>query len=281
MNSLLSSAAAPLVFGRDVKRILSTPTPSHLKRRLIANHAELRARELFGDDRPIAKILDFEVRAHRFSTLCYLFREIFVEHQYGFVAGPRPVIVDAGSNIGMSILFFKALHPDAVITGFEPGAAFEKLAENVARNRLRDVVVYPFALGDNDGDVAFFEDPDRLDSLTMSTVASRMNKAQRQVRQVRLSPYINQRVDLLKMDIEGAEQSVLDELVQSGAIGRVQQMIIEYHHHIDLSSDEFSRFLRTLETSGFGYHLTATTPSEVRGARAPAFQDVLIHAYRK
>jgi hypothetical protein len=38
-------------------------------------------------------------------------------------------------------------------------------------------------------------------------------------------------VDLLKLDIEGAERDVLAELIESGAIANFASMVLEFHHH--------------------------------------------------
>jgi FkbM family methyltransferase len=38
-------------------------------------------------------------------------------------------------------------------------------------------------------------------------------------------------VDLLKMDIEGAEYGVIAHALQSGVLGRVRQLLVEFHHY--------------------------------------------------
>jgi FkbM family methyltransferase len=43
-----------------------------------------------------------------------------------------PVIIDCGGNIGLSVLYFKYLFPNSVITVFEPSPpVFEILKENI------------------------------------------------------------------------------------------------------------------------------------------------------
>src|SRR5450432_762248 len=47
--------------------------------------------------------------------------ELFVKEFYKFrPATDRPRIIDCGSYIGTSILYFKTNYPNAVVTGFEP-----------------------------------------------------------------------------------------------------------------------------------------------------------------
>jgi hypothetical protein len=96
---------------------------------------------------------------------------------------------------------------------------------------------------------------------------------------VRLSRFVAQPVDFLKLDVEGSELPVLRDLVSSGTIGQIRQMVIEFHHHMSPGVDNLSECLSILEQHGFGYQLTAGqvyTPI-TRGQ----FQDVLVHAYRK
>ena len=94
----------------------------------------------------------------------------------------------------------------------------------------------------------------------------------------RLSGFVtNDEIDLLKIDVEGAEQEVLSDLATSGKLQLVKQMHIEYHHHIDLKVDALSRTLRLLEDEGFGYQLGANSSRFL----APHFQDILIRCYRK
>jgi hypothetical protein len=97
----------------------------------------------------------------------------------------------------------------------------------------------------------------------------------------RLSSFITDEVDLVKLDVEGAEWGVLEDLVGSGAAGRVRRMIIEYHHHIERREDALGDFLNLLVRGGFGYQIGAYYNAPVNEAAEPAYQDVQIHAYRR
>jgi hypothetical protein len=49
------------------------------------------------------------------------YQEIFEEECYSFNASSSyPFIIDCGSNIGLSIIYFKRQYPNARIIGFEP-----------------------------------------------------------------------------------------------------------------------------------------------------------------
>lgn len=57
-------------------------------------------------------------------------------------------------------------------------------------------------------------------------------------------------IDLLKMDIEGAEYEVLDELISSGPLPR--QLLIEFHHrHRGVGRERTERSLRQIRDRGY------------------------------
>ena len=224
----------------------------------------------------------FDVAGFSVASLAYLHREIFVELQYYFSTDrPDPFIVDGGSNIGMSVLFFKALYPGARVLAFEPAQrAHDLLVRNVEANGLRDVEVHRAALGREDGEVPFFEDRDDPATFRMSTRSERQPGTASPVPQRRLSQLLREEVDLLKLDIEGSEDDVLAELVDSQAVSRIRQLVVEYHHQLDPTRDFLGAFLECLRQQGFGYQVSAKGPVANRAAAEPAFQDVLVHARR-
>ena len=69
----------------------------------------------------------------------------------------RPRIVDCGANIGMALLFFKAVRPEAEVIAFEPHpVTFARLVETIDSNGLHDVHAENAAVGDQDGTAAFY-----------------------------------------------------------------------------------------------------------------------------
>jgi FkbM family methyltransferase len=230
-----------------------------------------------------ARVDDFDVTAFSIQSLAYLHYEIFVTLEYYFRSRrPDPFIVDGGSNIGMSVLFFKALYPEARVLAFEPSErAHELLVRNVEANGLRGVEVHRAALGRENGNVAFYEEPDDPSTFRMSTRSGRIPGAEIEVQQCRLSDFIAEPVDLLKLDVEGAEDDVLTDLIDSGAISWIDQLVVEYHHHLDPERDFLGAFLERLRAHGFNYQVAARHQPALRARLVPFFQDVLVHASRK
>jgi FkbM family methyltransferase len=158
------------------------------------------------------------------ASLQSQYREIFVERGYDFRSdNDHPVIFDCGGNVGLSVVRFKELYPNARIKVFEADPHIAALLQrNVDRLRLTDVTVVPAAVWDCNGQVGFVRDG--ADSGHVSA-----SKADATVAAVRLADAIGEKVDLLKLDIEGAEFPVLHDLHQTGTLSRVQRLICEVH----------------------------------------------------
>ena len=226
------------------------------------------------------QLFGFTVQFFNYELFLFLFEEIFIWKQYDFTAATdRPIIFDCGSNIGMSILYFKRAYPDCVIIGFEADQkTFELLKENVSHNGLQHVTVFNRAVSDTTGTVDFYFDPDLPGSLAMTTEPGRGLKATTRVETTPLSEHLSGEIDFLKMDIEGAEGCAIAELSRHNKLKLVKEMVFEYHHHELPGRDALSGVLAALEENGFGYEISALTlPPFERGR----FHGMLIYAYRK
>jgi FkbM family methyltransferase len=156
---------------------------------------------------------------------------------------------------------------------FEPAPeTFRMLKRNVERNDLKGVVLYNKALSDKEGELMFYGDLSEGSSLFREGKGAIVDV-------VRLSPFIKREIDLLKMDIEGAEEKVLNELAVSGKLSMIQKINVEYHHHLFREEkDELSGFVKILEDFGFGYQIFDVTGVPYRkGSR----NIMKIFAYRK
>ena len=225
----------------------------------------------------------FRVESFDYETLHFLFREIFVRSEYWFdSSSDQPLIFDCGANIGMATLFFKWLYPRSVIHCFEPDRpTFEMLRRNVQANHLTDVHPHNVALSDVVGAVEFFVSASRNGSLVMSLDPQRTTAADYKstiVDGTKLSAFVNGTpVDLVKLDIEGAEGVVLRDLVESGVIRKVKQFVVEYHHHVDHGKAKFGDFLCLLNEAGFDYQIGAVWASP---QAREEFQDIMVQAFR-
>ena len=226
-------------------------------------------------------ILGFRVNFFDYRVFTSLFKQMFITREYYFRSkADDPFIIDCGSNIGMSVLFFKWLYPESTIVAFEPDrATFNLLEKNVRGNNLKNVEIFNKAVSDSDGTIEFYSNPDNPGALTMSIYSTwNPEKIAYNVDTVKLSQYITKTVDFLKMDIEGAEVMVIGELAKNGKLRFIREMVMEYHHHMEPSRDLLGKMLATLEENGFGYQIqTALKPP----FRKEQYQNLIIYAYQK
>jgi len=162
------------------------------------------------------------------------------------------VIIDGGANIGLATLYFKRSTPSTKVIAIEADPSIVKiLRENVERFELENVEIVEGALWDVLEKVSFA--PDQADG--GSVVDSKSESLA--VSTLLLSELIgNRSIDFLKLDIEGAEQRVLEEARSS--LERVEQVYVEYHSPRNEQQD-LSRVLKVLEDSGFHYYIEATS----------------------
>ena len=225
-------------------------------------------------------IFGYEVNFFDYRTFALLFEELYVPEVYYFSASsPEPLIVDCGSNIGLSVLYFKRLYAKGRVIAFEPdGPTFEMLELNLKTNNLAGVTLVNKALSDSVGWVPFYISPEQPGLLVQSM--RKENLARSQVTSVEsemLSTYLTEPVDFLKLDIEGAENQVLKDLNETGKLALVREIVLEYHHHLTPREDKLGAFLNTLEQSNFGYQLKAAV---VPPFRKGEFQALMLYAYQ-
>jgi FkbM family methyltransferase len=138
------------------------------------------------------------------------------------------VILDGGGWLGLSVLRFRMLFPNARIVVFEPDEdLFAMLCRNLARNGIDNVEPIRAALAGSDGEHTFLATGSDSGTLRATPTGRAVTVPTR-----RLSPFVDQPVSLLKLNIEGAEAEVIADL--DDRLARVDQVLIEYHGFAEL-----------------------------------------------
>ncbi|QCK16183.1 FkbM family methyltransferase [Mangrovivirga cuniculi] len=221
-------------------------------------------------------IFDYKVTAYDYDTLLYLIIEIFLSTDYYFdIETDSPKIIDCGANIGMSILFFKKLYPDCSIMAFEPNPyAFELLQKNVQQNNLKNVELHNVGLSNDIGEIDFFIN-DHKGSLQGSFNKERGGENKIVVKTQKLSELIrDNHFDLIKIDIEGAEIQVIEDLFSKEKIDHFNRYKIEYHHKIGGEKSHLSSFIQQFEKNNFEYNIRTNF------SKIGEFQDILLDVYK-
>jgi FkbM family methyltransferase len=151
-----------------------------------------------------------------------------------------PVIFDVGANVGDYSVALLQHVPSATIYAFEPSpAVYAKMIEHIAGNG-RGNQIKPYAIGFSDSDrmVDFYsytvegEQVSLLSSIDLrlpTQVVNVQTHAKETVRVRTIDGFCQEegidRIDFLKLDVEGHEMSVLrgaERMLNSGAISMVQ-----------------------------------------------------------
>ncbi|MCK4609251.1 MAG: FkbM family methyltransferase [Gammaproteobacteria bacterium] len=133
----------------------------------------------------------------------------------------------------MSIIYFKNKFPFAKIIGFEPDPnSYAILKKNVAVNEFKDITLINAALSNIEGETDFFgefngESPNSLGGSIIQAWGDRGYTEKIRVKAVKLSNFITTEVDFLKLDVEGAELHVLEEL--GDKLTFIREMSLEVH----------------------------------------------------
>lgn len=224
--------------------------------------------------------LGLYVHCYSYAQLVSLFEDIFIREEYFFQSSKsRPFIIDGGSHIGMSVLYFKYLYPQAVICAFEPDPdTFTLLSRNIFVNHLKDITLVNKALSGNEAKAKFYYDDKLPGSTVMSLLPTRYHTAYKNVSTTVLSSHIKKPVDLLKLDVEGAETVVISDLARKKKLKFISTLYIEYHHHISKTADALSKFIRLLEDNNFSYQFSIMYKPPFKEF---LYQDIVIYAAKK
>ena len=187
---------------------------------------------------------------HDAESFYVTYKEIVVDEIYKFhTSNPNPTIIDCGANMGLSVLYLSQLYPQAHIIAFEPEAAiFDVLQKNVQQFASgRKVDLYKKAVWDSETTLQFFTDHGMGGS-----VEAKQAQTPIKVGTVRLADYLQTPVDFLKVDIEGAEYTVLKSC--EPYLKNVNYIFVEYHSYTT-KEQKLEEILSMLKSNGFRYHL--------------------------
>ena len=177
----------------------------------------------------------------------WIVREVFPHGFYDLVGmGKDAHVIDVGANIMIAGLRFASMPGVAKVTGFEPmGPTLAKAARNLELNPdlSKKITLNPVGLGAKDATLAVdysatwrgsvsareggMTNPHILRSPDLRTEQAEIREATKAVTEaIKDSPSDNL---ILKVDCEGAEEEILDNLAASGVLSRFSQTVIEFH----------------------------------------------------
>ncbi len=192
---------------------------------------------------------DIKLEVTDFLSVAWQLKEFYEDGRMDFkVNKPNPVIYDCGSNVGVSVLYYKKLYPEAIIKAFEPDSnVFRCLKRNVEQNNIKDVQLFEKAIWKNNEGIEFGSE-----GADGGSVFFDGNKIK--LPSIRLKDLLEKEtmVDLLKMDIEGAEVEVLNDC--KSELKKIKYLFVEYHSWKN-QPQQLDQLLKNLSDNGFRYYI--------------------------
>lgn len=184
-----------------------------------------------------------------FSVLAIL-HEIYVEEVYRAFLDYEPkagwVVVDAGAHVGLYTLYAVDRRSKLIIALEPDSRNYRRLITTLRVNKVRNVVALPYALAGKDGYLNFLQSIDTGKSHIV--VRAREDKTIK-IRGVNLLTLIRvlelSHIDILKLDVEGAEYSIASSSDEVLREGRVRRIVGEIHGK-QIEIDEFMEHLQGL-----------------------------------
>jgi FkbM family methyltransferase len=145
---------------------------------------------------------------------------------------PGTCFVDVGANVGyFTLLAARVVGPGGQVIAVEPSRyAADRLARTIAANRLGNVRLERIGLGREPGELTLY---DPLPDNHAPTMLGEAGAAGMVVRVRRLDDCLSEwgvdRIDLLKLDVEGYEPAVLDGAARTMGSGRVRAILCEFN----------------------------------------------------
>lgn len=169
----------------------------------------------------------------RHTTDVAAFEQVFIGREYDLPLGEMSpkFIIDGGANVGCASVFFAREFPQAAIWAFEPeGSNYDILQQN--GKRFNNITTMRAAIWSSDTHVEIGNPSDEKWAFRVQQAAA---DASSRIQALSIPSILSlagvDRVDILKLDIEGAER----ELFCRGSaqwIDRVGVIIIELHDWI-------------------------------------------------
>lgn len=199
------------------------------------------------------KFLQYSFDIPDLLSFIWQFKELFVDEIYKFNSKNKiPIIYDCGANVGTSCLYFKQLFPYAKIKAFEADPMIAKrLKNNLFKNKINDIEVIDSAVWVNKDGIEFSSEGADGGSIYGESKKIKLNS-------IRLKDFLDkeEHVDLLKIDIEGAEYEVLLDCENS--LTSVDNLFVEYHSW-NKNTQKLSEILEIFERNNFRYYIESIT----------------------
>jgi FkbM family methyltransferase len=180
--------------------------------------------------------------------------EIFIDEIYKIKLSSNARIIDCGAHIGLSVIYFKKICPTSFITAFEPDEQnFNLLKQNIQSFQLNNIALRKEAVWITNTELNFSNEGSMASKIEANNSAGGIK-----VKAIRLNEIINDKIHLLKLDIEGAECEVMKDI--ESKLSLVDNIFLEYHGKFS-QNIELIELLQILKRNQFTFYIKEAHPS--------------------
>lgn len=236
-----------------------------------------QAEGILGEVESLGLLAQSMIYAQRLIEIGYVFTEVYVRDEYRAwePSSDSPKVIDLGGDPGaFSALYWKTRAPGALVTVVEANPSTATVMNNnLARRGVEGINVINAAIAaeDNQKTTLNLHRP-RKGWHTQDFVGERNQSTDQdrytvEVPTITLSSLIEEEepIDLLKVDIEGSELIAMTDLLQSGKLRQVRQILMEFHHDpTELPENSLLAMLDLLRTGGYAVNQAHITGAGLR-----------------
>lgn len=174
----------------------------------------------------------------------HILNEVFVNYDYHYTTKEKAVLIDIGANIGITSLFFSKFDYIEKIFSFEPvKPTYEQAKYNFSLNSemCKVETIKNIGLGKYERKEQFLFDsnvkgntglrgkhsPSYANNSSAKQISVSINEAASEILEV-LRQIKSLKV-IVKMDCEGAEYEILENLYETGVINKIDVFLLEWH----------------------------------------------------
>lgn len=174
-----------------------------------------------------------------------ILNEVFIKEDYSFELKDDCIVLDIGANVGFSSLYFSRLNNVIKIFSYEPVKdTFNAAEKNLDQNNIsKKATLFNFGLGGKERKEAFFYkhqakgnsglrgklSPSYENSENCETRIVEIKKASEVLETIFRENALYKKV--LKIDCEGAEYEIIEDLVQADMLKKVDIIMMEWHDY--------------------------------------------------
>ncbi|MFN4762869.1 FkbM family methyltransferase [Gillisia sp. Q332] len=240
--------------GRKFRRLIAPEIIQLLKRKSNILKKETKVLEIPRYTKTSVQLEGRRIYIPDIASFRFMHKEIFEQEIYKFKTSTlEPYIIDGGANIGLATIYFKKLYPLSKIVCFEPDPEiFKTLKQNIGVFNFRQIELIQKGLW-NANSKLFFKS-EGADAGLIAEIDKNNSTPESEIEVVSLKPYLQQPVDFLKLDIEGAETVVLRDIQDD--LGNIKRIFVEYHSFVG-QSQTLNEIIEILTKAKFRLHISS------------------------